>query len=102
MVYYFVGKDERVESKGTHEGRLIKMRNGSLLLPLLCLLDENIWCCKERDGVPLYKLVLFPHKKMKEPRFLLTLQTLSDGVPTNQGIEEGPKSLTRCNASSKV
>jgi len=25
-----------------------------------------------------------------------------DGVPTNQGIEEGPKSLTRSNASSKV
>jgi len=71
-----VAKGEWVESIGTHERRLRKIRNRSLLLPLFYLFDEKMWPCQERDGVPLCKLIPPLHKRMKEPRFLLALQSL--------------------------
>jgi len=76
VVPYLVAKGETVESNGTHESRLRKMKNRGLFLPLLFLFDESIWPCNKSDGVPLCKLVLLPHKKMKESRLLLSLQSL--------------------------
>jgi len=75
VVPYFVAKGERIERKGTHERTLRKMRYRNLSLPLLCLLDESMWPCKERNGVLLRRLVFLPHKKMKELRFLITFQS---------------------------
>ena len=72
MVPYFVDEDERIESKGTHERRLRKMRNRSLFLPQLCLLNENMWSCKEGGEVVPSKLAPLPCKKMKDSRPLIT------------------------------